>query len=128
MTLSHNLQPPNLNSRPKTEEPKMFARLSPAYLATLSSRRPWIVVGLWVVALLLAIGASTQLLDDALTTDVDLTNGPEAVVAADLIEERLGSQEGSSSEIVLFLSETSNVDDPAFQRTVEDTRSEEHHV
>lgn len=99
----------------------MFARLSPASLATFSSRRPWIVVGAWIIVLILAIGASSQLLEDALTTDVNLTNGPEAVVAADLIEERLGSQEGSSSEIVVFLSETLDVDDAAFQSTVEDT-------
>jgi RND superfamily putative drug exporter len=99
----------------------MFARLSPASLASFSSRRPWTVVGAWLAVIALGLFLSATLLSDALTTDVELTNRPESVAAQDLIDERLGTEEGSSSEIVVFQSASSTVDSAAFRSTVETT-------
>ena len=63
-------------------------------LARASARRPWVVVGLWVV-LFLAGGFLATGIGDVLTTEFALTNEPESVKADQLLEERLrGSRAG----------------------------------
>ena len=93
-------------------------RLSPQSLARASSRHPWRTVAIWVVAVLAAGMASSSLLGDATTTDVAMTNNPEANQAADLLEERLTGPE-RDTEIVIVSSTEVTVDDPAFRSYVE---------
>ena len=98
-------------------------RLSPQYLARASSRRPWRTVAIWVVAVVAAGMASSSLLGDATTTDVEMTNNPEANQALDLLEDRLTGPE-RDTEIVIVSSTSSTVDDPAFRSYVEGLQTE----
>jgi RND superfamily putative drug exporter len=86
-------------------------------IATLSARRPWIVVAAWALVLVGAIGAIGGLLDDALTTEQRLTNGPDSEVGNELLEEWRG--ETPVNEIVIVSSADLTVDDEAFQARVE---------
>lgn len=56
------------------------------YLARASSRRPWRTIGIWLVAVVTSGVITSNLLGDALTTDVDLLNQPEAKRAQTLLE------------------------------------------
>ncbi len=53
-------------------------RLSPRALARASSRRPWRTIAMSLLALVVAGTITSRLLGDALTTNVDLLNNPEA--------------------------------------------------
>ena len=85
-------------------------------LARASARRPWITLGLWVVAIAVAGWLSSQYLADALTTSVDFTNTPEAKQAQELVEERFGEE--GVTEVFILNSEDSTIDDPAFEQGV----------
>jgi len=87
-------------------------------LARLSAKRPWPVIGVWIVLFVLSGYLIMNLLADALTTDADVTTNPESKQARTLIEERLHGPQ-RSNEIVIVQSATLTVDDPAFQQTVE---------
>ena len=87
-------------------------------LARSSGRRPWTTLGLWLVAIVAAIGVSSQLLDGVLTTNADFTNDPEAKRAADLVEERFGN--AGVTEIFLINSDAETVADPGFEQKVRD--------
>ena len=97
--------------------------LSPQRLARASSRRPWLTVGAWVVALVASLVASGMMLGDALTTEMGYTNNPEAKRARDVIEARLRGPE-PNREIVIVRSRSQTVDDPAFRRHVEAIQQE----
>ena len=97
-------------------------RLSPQSLARSSSRRPWLVVGLWVAAMAVALGVNGAIGKDATTTDVNLTNNPEAKQAETLVQERLKGPD-RDTEIVIVSSTTTTVDEPSFRAYVEDLRS-----
>jgi uncharacterized membrane protein YdfJ with MMPL/SSD domain len=71
-------------------------------LATASARRPWLVVGLWITTIAIAGVLASQFLADALTTEVGLTNDPEATRANELIEERFG--EAGETEVFILSS------------------------
>src|SRR5215212_6830818 len=92
-------------------------RISTRSLARSSSRHAWRTVGLWVLGIVVAGAMIGSLKEDALTQEVGLTNNPEAKQAADLIEERLRGPE-RDTEIVIVSSQSSTVDDPAFQTYV----------
>lgn len=49
---------------------------SPQSLARASSRHPWLMVGSWLVAIVLAVVVSSALLGDALTTDLIRPSDP----------------------------------------------------
>ena len=85
-------------------------------MARASARRPWITLGLWVLAIAAAGWISSQYLADALTTSADFTNSPEAVQAEELLEERFGEE--GITEILILSSDDSTVDDPAFEQAV----------
>ena len=76
-------------------------RLSTESLARSASRHPRRTLVVWVIALFTAGVLASQFLGDALTTDTDFTNEPEAKQAATLLEERLrGSNEGTEFVVV----------------------------
>ena len=97
-----------------------LANLSTEGLALSSARRPWLTVGAWVAALILAIVVIAALLGDALTTDDYFTNDPESDRAEDLLRERgIEGDPRATSEIVILRSDTLRVDDPRYQDFVE---------
>ncbi|MGH2788710.1 MAG: MMPL family transporter [Actinomycetota bacterium] len=85
-------------------------------LARASSRRPWVTIGLWLVAIVAAGALSSQLLDGVLTTDADFTNDPEAKRAAEVAEDRFGAE--GVTEIFLVTSESATASEPAFETKV----------
>ena len=87
-------------------------RLSSATIARSSAKRPWTVVGVWIVTLIISLGLAGTLLSDALTTDFSFTDNPESEQAAALIEELRG--ETTIPELVIVASESGTVQDPAF--------------
>jgi RND superfamily putative drug exporter len=54
----------------------MYKRNWTESLARACARRPWVTVGIWVVAMALAVFCIINLLDSALVTDVKPTNNP----------------------------------------------------
>ena len=96
-------------------------KLSTQSLARSAGRHPWRTLAVWVVALLTAGVLSSQFLGDALTTDTDFTNEPEAKQAASLLEERLrGPNEGT--EFVVVTAE-STVAEPEYRAYVDDLQA-----
>jgi putative drug exporter of the RND superfamily len=91
-------------------------KLNPESIARASSRHPWSTVGLWIVAIAVAGLLASNLLADALTTDVNFTDRPESVQAQSLLEEVRGEEQ--FSEFVIVQSESVTATDPAFQAFV----------
>ncbi len=89
-------------------------RLNPESVARASSRRPWTVIGGWVLVLVVAGFLSSALLADALTTDFDFTDNPESKRAEQLLEERLRGPQ-TFSEIVVVSSTSLTADEPAYE-------------
>lgn len=75
-------------------------RISPQTLARASSRRPWVVVGIWVAAIVGSLGVSSALLGDALTNEGGFVNNPEAKRAAQLVEGRLRGESQTTEQLV----------------------------
>lgn len=102
----------------------MNGLFSTAGLARISARRPWIVVSVWLVLLILAGVAATGL-DDAFTSNGVFTNRPESVRADDLLAQRmLDGQDDPLTETVIIRSETLTVDTSEFQQVVEQTATD----
>jgi RND superfamily putative drug exporter len=97
----------------------MNFKLSTRSLANVSARRPWTVVGLWVVGIVIAMFLTSTLLSDVLTDKFDFANNPESKHGFTLIEERLRGEIGTN-EVVIVDSASRTVDDPAFQQAVTD--------
>jgi RND superfamily putative drug exporter len=88
-------------------------------LARTCARRPWVTVGIWVVAIAAAVMAMNLFLSDALVTEVRSTNDPESQVALDLMNSRLGQTEDTTlDEVIIVRSATYTVDDPQFANVV----------
>ena len=96
----------------------MASRLSTESLARSSARRPWIIIGIWVLTLGVFLALAATLLGDALTTEFELTNDDDSVLADKLIEDRLSGPR-KTREIAIISSESLTVDDEAFQQHVE---------
>ena len=89
-------------------------------LARACARRPWLTVGIWVVAIALAIFVMSNWLGDALVTEVEPTNNPESSEALELMNERLGISEFEDlDETIIVRSSTLTVDDAEFRSHVE---------
>ena len=88
-------------------------------LARANSRRPWLVVGIWVALIVSALVISTALLGDLLTTEFSFTNNPESKRADKLLEERLHGPR-DIAEVVIVQSETLTVENEAFRSKVEE--------
>ncbi|MDQ4099299.1 MAG: hypothetical protein M3121_02220, partial [Chloroflexota bacterium] len=103
----------------------MASTLSTEGMARVSARQPWLVVGAWIVALVLAAAASQLWLSDALTTDITFANRPESVDGLTRIGAAgLDDSAGLSETIVVQSTAGRTVDDPAFQAKVSSVSQE----
>ncbi len=94
-----------------------MARVSTSGISRSSARRRWVVIAIWIVALVIAGMSTATYLDDALTTDVTSQSNQDSVVGLDLLEERMGYDDPERETIVVN-STTTSVDDPAFADVV----------
>jgi putative drug exporter of the RND superfamily len=85
-------------------------------LARASARHPLVTLGLWIVAIAIAGWLSAQYLSEALTTDANFTNDPEAKRAAELIENRFGDE--GVTEVFILSTAGAGLDDPAVEDEV----------
>jgi RND superfamily putative drug exporter len=92
-------------------------RLNPESLARASSRHAWRTIAIWVVVLVAGFGASSAMLSDALTTDFDFTNNPEAKQAKQILEQRKLERD-LTTETVVMTGGDGAVQDPAFRGSV----------
>ena len=92
-------------------------RLSTKSLAIASARRPWRVIGLWVVVLIIAVGAQSLWFGEALTQELRYTSSPDSQVGRDLLVERLTGPT-LRNEVVIVRSGEYSVDDPEFAERV----------
>ena len=96
----------------------MLNRLLPESLAHVSSGKPLVVIGFWVILAVVAFLVFSRLLDSATTTELRLTGNVESERAKRLVEERLGRR--AITEMVVIQSDQFTVDDPAFRELVEE--------
>ena len=101
----------------------MALNLSTEALAGASARRPWLTIMIWVGLFLVAGFLIMSLLEDALTTDAQVTTNPESRQARTLIEDRLRGPQ-RVNEIIIVQSASVTVDDEEFRTFVEDLHSE----
>ena len=94
-------------------------------LARACARRPWVTIGIWAVAIVVALFFIVTLLGDALVTEIEPTNNPESSEALDIMDERLGiSAYENLDETFIIRSSTLTVDDAGFQSHVEELYGE----
>jgi len=86
-------------------------------LARASARRPWLVVGIWIVVLVIG-GFLASGINGVLTSDFKFTTKPESAKADQLLQDRLRGPD-RAHEQVLLRSTTATVDDPAFRAPAE---------
>lgn len=70
-------------------------------LARASARRPWVTVGVWVVMLVLAVVASTNMLSGALTTEQSMSGDPDSMVGQEILEKRMPGHDVDRETIVV---------------------------
>jgi putative drug exporter of the RND superfamily len=92
-------------------------------LALACARRPWRTVGVWFAAIVLSVGAVGALLGDRLTTEFQVTNNPDSLIADRLIHERFPGRD-QVDEVVVVRSETLTVRDDAFKAQVQSLHEE----
>ena len=94
-------------------------------LARISSRRPWVTIGIWFLLSLVALGIIGQWLPTATTTELRLIprfGEIDSVTATELLE---GTPiEPPPAEIIIIQSEALTVDDAAFREKVEEVTGE----
>jgi len=102
----------------------MAMLLSTSNMARVSARRPWAVVGAWLVLLVVSgVGAGLGL-GDVISTDVEFLTRPESVRGDDLLRERFyrprfeAGEATGPSQIVVVQSATSTVDEAGFRAKV----------
>ena len=96
----------------------MARALSFESIARASARRPWRVVGAWVVGLAVAVALISTLLAEGLTTEFAFTGNPDSKRADELLETRLRGPR-KAREIVIVRSDALTVRDREFQERVE---------
>jgi RND superfamily putative drug exporter len=92
--------------------------LGPSGIARSSAKHPWITIVAWVaVAVLVIVGGSMTHQKDY---DDDFTNSPDSQVGQNLIDQHFGIDD-HAGETLIFVSESTTVDDPAFRAVVDGT-------
>jgi uncharacterized membrane protein YdfJ with MMPL/SSD domain len=91
-------------------------------LALSSSRRPWLTLAGWALALVAAIAITAAFLGDALSGDEEVTSETDSGRADELVSERFAEQRGGLgqgvTELVVVRSSGTTVDEPRFERRV----------
>jgi putative drug exporter of the RND superfamily len=91
-------------------------------LAVSSSRRPWLALAGWALALVAAIAITAAFLGDALSGDEEVTSGTDSRRADELVSERFAVERGGlgqgATEVVVVRSSGATVDEPRFERRV----------
>jgi putative drug exporter of the RND superfamily len=85
-------------------------------LARMSTRRPWLVVGIWALVFI-AGGFFGSGISDVLTTETKLSAEPDSVKGQDLIDDRFGPDK--PNEFVIVRSADRTADSPEFRTFVE---------
>ena len=88
-------------------------KINPETLARASSRHAWRTVVIWAVILVLGFAASGALLSNALTTDFNFTNNPEAIRAQALLEQK-GLVQNVEPQTFVMTGAPGAATDPAF--------------
>jgi RND superfamily putative drug exporter len=92
-------------------------------LAVWSSRRPWVVLGAWALALISAAAINASFLGDAISGDEEVTSRTESRRANELqhdrFPQRARAQVGDVSEVVVVRSNRSKVEEVPFRLRVE---------
>jgi RND superfamily putative drug exporter len=94
-----------------------MARISTYGVSRSSAQRRWLVIALWIVALVVAGYSTATFLDDALTADFENLSNQDSVVGLELLEERM-DYDDPERETIVVNSESIAVDDPAFAEVV----------
>jgi uncharacterized membrane protein YdfJ with MMPL/SSD domain len=108
--MSSTALPPSPGPRAMTER-----------IAVWSSRRPWLTLAGWALALIAAIAISAAFLGDALSGDEEVTSDTDSRRADELAFEGFADERGpggDTSEVVVVRSATASVDEPRFERRV----------
>jgi RND superfamily putative drug exporter len=91
-------------------------------LAVSSSRRPWLALAGWALALVAAIAITAAFLGDALSGDEEVTSDTDSRRAEELASERFAVERGGlgqgATEVVVVRSSGATVDEPRFERRV----------
>jgi uncharacterized membrane protein YdfJ with MMPL/SSD domain len=90
-------------------------------IAVWSSRRPWLTLAGWALALIAAIAISAAFLGDALSGDEEVTSDTDSRRADELAFDRFADERGpgrDTSEVVVVRSATTTADEPRFERRV----------
>ena len=97
-------------------------------LAVWSSRRPWLTLAGWGLALVAAIAVSAAFLGDALSGGEEVTSDTESRRADELAFLRFAVEQDArgrdSSEVVIVRSDRASVDEPRFERRVQGLAAE----
>jgi uncharacterized membrane protein YdfJ with MMPL/SSD domain len=88
-------------------------------LAVWSSRRPWLTLAAWAVALVAAITVTAAFVGDALSGDEEITSDTESRRADRLQFARFADGSPDVSEVVVVRSRTTTADEPRFERRVQ---------
>jgi uncharacterized membrane protein YdfJ with MMPL/SSD domain len=91
-------------------------------LALSSSRRPWLTLAGWALALVAAIAITAAFLGDALSGDEEVTSATDSRRADELVSARFAEQQGGlgsgATEVAVVRSSGATVDEPRFERRV----------
>jgi uncharacterized membrane protein YdfJ with MMPL/SSD domain len=97
-------------------------------LAVWCSRRPWLTLAGWALALVAAIAITGAFLGSALSGDEEVTSDTESRRADELRFERFAAERGQRergfTEVVVVRSATATVDEPRFERRVRSLAAE----
>jgi uncharacterized membrane protein YdfJ with MMPL/SSD domain len=97
-------------------------------LAVWTSRRPWLTLAAWALALVTAIAVSAAFLGDALSGDEEVTSDTESrradVLAFERFADERGRRGGDATEVAVVRSPGTAVDEPRFKRRVQGLAAE----
>jgi RND superfamily putative drug exporter len=88
-------------------------------LARGSARHPWLVVGAWIAAVVVAAALIATLFGSAFVATNSFVGNPDSKKGLDLLEQRLTGPQ-KATELVVVQSPTLTVNDPSFRQHVED--------
>ena len=92
-------------------------RLSTTTLARGSAKRPWLTLGIWVLALLGAGAIIAFVLPGSLTAQYSFLGQPDSKTGQELLAQELDMPQ-KANEVVIVRSQTAMVNDPAFRAAV----------